>query len=172
MSDAWRLTGGRLAMAPVGWRDLEDLVRLKGDARVYALMLGGVRGRLAVMEELAAEVREWGGLGYGMWAVRALRGRFLGVTGLQVRADGRGVALRFAFWPEARGYGLASEAAALALRYGHEVAGLRRIVAVAAEGNLGSRQVLGAVGMGVADTFMRDGNVMLVYASVRGGNGP
>jgi len=31
---------------------------------------------------------------------------------------------------------------------------------------------LGAVGMGVADTFMRDGNVMLVYASVRGGNGP
>ncbi len=107
-----------------------------------------------------------------MWAVRALRGRCLGVTGLQARADGRGVALRFAFWPEARGYGLASEAAGLALRYGHEVAGLRRIVAVAAEGNLGSRQVLGGIGMVVADMFLRDGNVMLVYASVRGGTGP
>jgi RimJ/RimL family protein N-acetyltransferase len=159
-------------MAPVGVRDLEDLVRLKGDARVYASMLGGVRGRVAVMEELAEEVREWGGLGYGMWAVRALRGRFLGVTGLQARADGRGVALRFAFWPEARGYGLASEAAGLALRYGHEVAGLPRIVAVAAESNLGSRQVLGAIGMVARESFIRNENVMLVFSSLRGATGP
>jgi RimJ/RimL family protein N-acetyltransferase len=131
-----------------------------------------VRGRVAVAAELAEEVRGWGEFGYGLWAVRAVRGRFLGVTGLQARADGRGVALRLAFWPEARGSGLASEAAGLALRYGHDNAGLRRIVAVAAEDNLGSRQVLGAVGMGLVETFVRDGRTMLVYASVRSGTVP
>jgi RimJ/RimL family protein N-acetyltransferase len=82
------------------------------------------------------------------------------------------VALRFAFWPEARGYGLASEAAGLALRYGHEVAGLPRIVAVAAESNLGSRQVLGAIGMVARESFIRNENVMLVFSSLRGATGP
>ncbi|HVE20809.1 MAG TPA: GNAT family N-acetyltransferase [Acidocella sp.] len=163
----WNLTTARLRMTPVGYRDLPDLTALKGDPRAYALMLGGVRGPVQVAEELAQEIRDWGAHGYGMWAVRALRGRFLGVTGLMARADGRGVALRFAFWPEARGVGLAREAAGAALNYAHDSAGLARVVAVAREDNFASRTVLGSIGMAEVERFTRDGVLLLVYQSIR-----
>ena len=67
------------------------------------------------------------------------------------------MSLRFAFRPQARGQGLASEAAAAALRFGHERAGLARIVAVARESNFASRMVLGSIGMIVCERFERDG---------------
>jgi RimJ/RimL family protein N-acetyltransferase len=164
---AWNLTSGRLRMAPVGYWDLQDLVALKGDPQAYGQMLGGVRGPVQVAEELAQEIQDWGKYGYGMWSVRALRGRFLGVTGLMHRPDGRGVAIRYAFWPQARGVGLASEAAGMALNYAHGVAGLERVIGVAAEQNLASRTVLGAIGMVEVDQFIRNGTLLLVYQSVR-----
>lgn len=164
---AWSLVTGRLRMSPVGYWDLRDLVALKGDPRAYAQMLGGVRGPQQTAEELAQDIRDWSAFGYGMWSVRALRGRFLGLTGLMHRPDGRGVALRFAFWPEARGIGMASEAASMALTYAHGTAGLERVIAVAREDNLGSRTVLGSIGMVEVERFTRDGVELLVYQSVR-----
>jgi RimJ/RimL family protein N-acetyltransferase len=154
-------------MSPVGYWDLRDIVALKGDPRAFAQMLGGVRGPVQAAEELAQDVRDWAQFGYGMWSVRALRGRFLGLTGLMHRPDGRGIGLRFAFWPEARGVGLASEAASMALNYAHDVAGLERVVAVAREDNLGSRAVLGSIGMVEIEHFTRDGVLLFVYQSVR-----
>ena len=44
----------------------------------------------------------WGRHGFGIWAIYEAS-RFAGITGLQHRTDGRGVALRFALWPEAQG---------------------------------------------------------------------
>jgi RimJ/RimL family protein N-acetyltransferase len=163
----WNLTTARLRMTPVGYRDLPDLTALKGDPRAYALMLGGVRNPVQVAEDLAQEIRDWGAHGYGMWAVRALRGRFLGVTGLMARADGRGVALRFAFWPEVRGVGLARESAGAALNYAHGTLGLERVVAVAREDNFASRTVLGSIGMTEVERFTRDEVLLLVYQSFR-----
>src|ERR1700712_6055394 len=89
-------------------------------------MQGGVRGHTQTAEDLAQDVVAWGRYGFGIWAIRE-DGRFLGITGLEHRADGRGVALRFALWPEAQGRGLAREATYAALRYGHDQAALRRI---------------------------------------------
>ncbi len=167
---AWVLDTARLRMAPVGHWDLRDLVALKGDPLAFAQMLGGVRGPVRVAEELAEEIQDWGRYGYGMWSVRAVRGRFLGITGLMHRPDGRGVGLRFAFWPQARGVGLASEAAGAALNYAHDVAGLVRVVGVAAEHNFASRMVLGSIGMVEVERFERDGISRLVYQSVRVSN--
>jgi RimJ/RimL family protein N-acetyltransferase len=73
-----------------------------------------------------------------------------------------------AFTPESRGQGLAREAAGAALRFAHDVAGLRRVVAVAREANIGSRTVLGAIGMRESDAFMRGAERMLEFESVRG----
>jgi RimJ/RimL family protein N-acetyltransferase len=95
---------------------------------------------------------------------------FLGITGLMHRQDGHGVALRFALWPEAQGAGLAREAASAALFFAHDQAGLARVVAVARVENYGSRIVLGAVGMAEAGRFMRDGNLLVLYQSVRSQN--
>jgi len=57
------------------------------------------------------------------------------------------------------------EAARAALRYGHDQAGLARIVAVARASNTGSRQVLGGIGMVEAERFVQGGHEMVLYES-------
>ena len=174
---------GRLLLRPVQPADGPELAALKADPRVYAMMLGGVRTPEQSAAELAADMADWARRGVGMWSVRALdpalddtlwwlpggkpgQPPLLGTTGIHERPDGRGTALRFAFRPECRGQGLAREAAGAALRYAHDRAGLRRVVAVAKEGNLASRTVLGAIGMRECGSFLRDGDVVLLYESL------
>ncbi len=153
-------------MRPVTGLDLADLVRLKADPRAFAIMLGGVRSALRTAEELAVEMALWGRRGFGMWALHAAwDGRFVGTAGLMERTDGRGVALRFALVPHEHGHGYATEAAAASLRYAHERAHLPRVVAVARADNIGSRNVLGAIGMREAERFVRDGWEMVMCVS-------
>ena len=167
MSPLWIVHTARLVLTPVGGADLPELVSIKSDPRVFAIMLGGVRTPRQTAEELAADVAAWGANGFGMWAIRERPGRgFVGITGLEQRPDGRGVALRFALWPEAQGRGLAREAAGAALRFGHQQAGLQRIVAVARENNFASRMVLGGIGMTVCGSFEQNGYRMITYESV------
>ena len=169
MSPRWTLRTGRLLLQPVSGGDLADLRAIKSDPRVFAVMLGGVRDPVRTAEELAEDVVAWGRHGHGMWSIRERRdGAFVGITGLEHRPDGRGVALRFALWPEAQGRGLAREAASAALRYGHDVAGLGRIVAVARANNFASRTVLGAIGMRECETFVQAGQAMVLYESLSG----
>jgi RimJ/RimL family protein N-acetyltransferase len=159
---------GRLTMRPVAYRDLADLTALKADPRAYAMMLGGVRTPRECAEELAADISAWGARGIGLWAVReAPNDAFVGMAGIRERGDGRGMALRFAFWPEARGHGLAREAASAAIRFGHDQIGLPRIIAVAREANTASCMVLSSIGMREEpkESFLREGYRMLVYAS-------
>jgi RimJ/RimL family protein N-acetyltransferase len=166
VNPAWTLRTARLVLTPVGGADLPDLQAIKADARVFAIMLGGVRNAQQTAEELARDVVAWGRDGFGIWVIRdaATRG-FVGITGLEPRPDGRGVALRFALWPDAQGRGLAREAASAALRFGHDQARLRRIIAVARETNIASRTVLGGIGMTACDSFIQLGHRMVVYVS-------
>jgi RimJ/RimL family protein N-acetyltransferase len=160
------LRTARLVLTPVSGTDLADLQAIKSDPRVFAVMLGGVRTPEQTAGELAEDVIAWGANGFGIWAVRERGTAFAGITGLETRPDGRGVALRFALWPEAQGRGLAREAAGAALRFGHERAGLRRIVAVARENNFPSRTVLGSIGMTECSGFIQQGWRMVLYESV------
>jgi RimJ/RimL family protein N-acetyltransferase len=164
------LRTARLVMTPVSGADLADLRAIKADPRAFAIMLGGVRNAAETAEDLARDVIAWGEHGYGIWAVRE-DNRFVGITGLEDRSDGRGVALRFALWPEAQGRGLAREAAGAALRFGHDQAGLRRIVAVARESNFASRTVLGGIGMVPYEEFVQNGHAMILYESIIRGSG-
>ena len=167
MSPFWIVRTARLVLTPVSGADLPDLIALKGDARVFGIMLGGVRSAAQTVDELAEEVACWGANGWGIWCVRGRdNAQFVGITGFMHRPDGRGVALRFALWPEAQGLGLAREAAGAALRYGHETAGLARIVAVARASNFASRTVLGGIGMTKADDFVQGGHAMVLYESL------
>ena len=158
---------GRLVLSPVSWQDLPDLQALKGDPLVFGQMLGGVRSPGQVAEELAQDIAFWPAHGLGMWLARDAPDRAaLGLTGVHKRPDGRGMGLRFAFRPETRGRGLAREAAGAALRFAHDQAGLRRLVAVTRDSNFSSRVLLGAIGMRPCGTFERDGHPMLVFESV------
>jgi RimJ/RimL family protein N-acetyltransferase len=167
MNPTWIVRTARLVLTPVGGADLPELRAIKSDPRVFAVMLGGIRNAVQAAEELAEEVIAWGANGFGMWAIREIAtGQFVGITGLEHRSDGRGVALRFALWPEAQGRGMAREAAGAALRFGHQQAGLRRIVAVARENNTASRMVLGGIGMTACTGFVQQGYSMVLYESV------
>lgn len=162
-----RLRTARLVLDPVCWTDLADMERLKGDPRAYAMMLGGVLAPARVAEEMARDVALWSREGVGIFTIRrADTGAFCGMTGVHERPDGRGLGLRFALVPEAKGRGFAREAAAAALAFTHNE-GIERVVAVARESNIASRGILGGIGMRVAGQFERDGNPMLLYESIR-----
>jgi RimJ/RimL family protein N-acetyltransferase len=167
MNPAWVLRTARLVLTPVGGADLPELRAFKADPSVFAIMQGGVRNPGQAADDLGNDVMNWGRLGYGIWAVRE-SGRFVGITGLEQRPDGRGVAIRFAVTNDAQGRGLAREAAFAALRFGHERARLKRIIAVARETNFGSRTVLGSIGMRPAETFPQRGHTMILYESLVG----
>ncbi len=156
---------GRLVLAPVGWPDLADMVALKGNAGAFGMMLGGVRSPVQATDEMADDIAFWARRRVGIFTVRE-GGLFQGMTGLHERPDGRGLSLRFAIWPHARGRGIAREAAAAALRFAHDQ-GERRVIAVARESNFASRTILGGIGMTVAGSFERDGYAMLMYESLR-----
>jgi RimJ/RimL family protein N-acetyltransferase len=161
------LSTPRLSLLPPGREHLEELIRLKADERVFGYMLHGVRSPERTREELEDDIDFWLVRGYGTWSVfERGSGDFLGICGLMERPDGRGVALRFALWPECRGKGYAREAAAAALEFGHR-AGLSRIIAVARESNLPSRAVLADIGMREAGEFQHQGHRMVVFESVR-----
>lgn len=154
-------------LLPVGLENLPELVRLKSDSRVFAAMLHGVRTPQRTREELEDDIAFWQVRGYGTWAVHAMADEsFLGIAGLMERPDGRGVALRYALWPEVRGHGYAREAAGAALAFGHR-AGLPRVIAVARESNLPSRSVLTDIGMAECGEYPYQGHRMLVFESLR-----
>jgi RimJ/RimL family protein N-acetyltransferase len=157
-----------LLLTPVGWRDLPALTSLKSDPAVFAQMLGGVRDPAQTAREMAEDISFWAAHGVGMWTVREIGQEvMLGLTGIHERPDGRGMGLRFAFVPAARGRGFAREAAGAALRYAHETAGVKRVVAVTKESNFDSRTVLGSIGLRPVEQFVRAGEPMLLFASER-----
>jgi RimJ/RimL family protein N-acetyltransferase len=161
-----------MVMRPVAGIDAAPIAALKADPQVFAMMLGGVRDGRQAAAELAEDIRAWGAHGIGLWSARDSETEaFYGVAGIVHRHDGRGMALRFAFWPEARGHGLAREAAVAALRFAQDRAGLSRVIAVARESNTASRMLLASIGMREEPekAFWRDGYHMLVHASEPGG---
>jgi RimJ/RimL family protein N-acetyltransferase len=154
----------RLHLRPVSAADLPGLHALKADPMVFGQMLGGIRNPWQVADDLAEDITTWARFGIGMFAIHE-DGAFMGITGIHERPDGRGLALRFAVWPEARGRGVAREAATAVLRYAHDRIGIARLIAVARADNFGSRMVLGSIGMRECDAFIRAGHVMLVFES-------
>jgi RimJ/RimL family protein N-acetyltransferase len=160
------ITTERLSLLPPAPEQLPDLIRLKADARVFGLMLHGVRTPARTREELEDDIEFWQVRGYGTWSVFVRgSGEFLGICGLMERPDGRGVALRYALWPECRGKGYAREAARAALVFGH-AAGLKRIIAVARYTNHASRAVMTDIGMLACSDFVYRGEAMLVFESL------
>ena len=161
------ITTARLSLRPVAPEHLDDLIRLKADARVFGTMLHGVRTPLRAREEAEDDAEFWLVRGYGIWSVfERGTGDFLGIAGLMERPDGRGVALRYALWPECRGKGYAREAARAALAFGH-AAGVARVIAVTRETNRASRAVLADIGMRACGEFHNAGHRMLVHESLR-----
>jgi len=86
--------------------------------------------------------------GFGLWLV-ALKGSNtpIGICGFLKRETLSDVDIGFAFLPPYRSQGYAFESADAVMDYGRKVLGLRRVVAITNEDNIGSVRVLEKIGM-------------------------
>ena len=89
--------------------------------------------------------------GHGLYGV-ALKesGELIGISGLLRRDEYQDIDLGYAFLPEHRGGGYASEAGAAVLRIASGVIGAKKVIALVAPGNAASIRVLEKLGFGAS----------------------
>jgi ribosomal-protein-alanine N-acetyltransferase len=112
--------------------------------------------------------------GFSVWAVEAKRaGQLIGHCGLAHLLGRSEIELVYAIGKAHWGQGLASEAAAAALRYGFETLRLERILALAYPENLPSQRVMQKIGMQYECVTERYYNAQLVlYSQTREAHQP
>ena len=136
-----------------GWRDddLDGLAAINADPEVMRYILdGSVRDREQSAAGLGKMRRDWAEQGFGLFAVER-RGELIGWAGLAVPAFlpevlpavEIGWRLGRRFW----GHGYATEAAAAALRFGFEEAGLDRVISIRHVENTRSARVMEKLGL-------------------------
>ncbi|MFF9162275.1 GNAT family N-acetyltransferase [Streptomyces longwoodensis] len=137
------------------WRedDVGPMAAVNGDPEVMRWIRdGGVLDERQTRARIRAWEHEWESRGFGLFAVEVrATGELAGFTGLSVPeylpevlpAVEVGWRLGRPHW----GRGLATEAAAAAVRFGFEECGLQRIVSIAQAGNDASRRVMAKLGM-------------------------
>lgn len=109
----------RLILRQVAVGDLDEVVRLHEDPEVARFM--GTPDREWLVEWVEGSDREWAELGYGRMAIldRA-SGAFLGRTGLKRWPQFEETEVGWALRPEARGTGVATEAARAVLEWSEQ----------------------------------------------------
>ncbi|ONI72451.1 GNAT family N-acetyltransferase [Kribbella sp. ALI-6-A] len=137
------------------WReeDVAPMAAVNADPEVMRWIRdGSVRDEEQTREGIQAWEREWESEGFGLFAVEIRStGELAGFTGLSVPhflpeilpAVEVGWRLGRSHW----GAGLATEAAAAAVRFGFEQRGLERIVSIAQVGNDASERIMIKLGM-------------------------
>ncbi|MFF4653393.1 GNAT family N-acetyltransferase [Streptomyces sp. NPDC001380] len=137
------------------WReeDVAPMAAVHADPEVMRWIRdGGVRDERQTRDGIRAWESEWESQGFGLFAVEIRStGELAGFTGLSVPrflpevlpAVEVGWRLGRSHW----GRGLATEAAAAAVRFGFEERGLERIVSIAQVGNHASERVMAKLGM-------------------------
>lgn len=137
------------------WReeDVAPMAAINADPEVMRWIRdGSVRDEQQTRDGIQAWENEWEARGFGLFAVEIrTTGELAGFTGLSVPAFlpeilpavEVGWRLGRSHW----GQGLATEAAAAAVRFGFEERGLERIVSVAQVGNDASERIMSKLGM-------------------------
>jgi RimJ/RimL family protein N-acetyltransferase len=119
MSSTFSLETKRLRLRPADAGDIDEMVALHDDPLVARYM--GVRDRAWYEARIEASAAEWAQRGHGLTAVIARGdGRFLGRTGFKYWPQFDETELGWVLRPEARGQGIATEAAGAVLRWGFE----------------------------------------------------
>jgi RimJ/RimL family protein N-acetyltransferase len=117
MSSTDSIETERLLLRPVQPDDLDELVRLHEDPAVAHFIGSPTRDWLA--DRIGWSREEWTERGHGMLAILdRTDGAFLGRTGLKYWPQFEETELGWVLQPEARGRGIATEAAGAALRWG------------------------------------------------------
>lgn len=116
MSSTFSIETERLLLRPVEPDDLDELVRLHEDSAVAHYI--GTPSREWLAERIGWSREEWAERGHGLLAIVDSSGGFLGRTGLKYWPQFGETELGWVLQPEARGRGVATEAAGAVLRWG------------------------------------------------------
>jgi ribosomal-protein-alanine N-acetyltransferase len=146
------LETARLRLRPFVSGDLAAHGRIYADPEVTRYLAGGPYRGDAARERSERTVRRfvdhWAARGFGVWAVLERQsGAFLGQCGLNTIDETGETEILWALDRAAWGRGLATEAAAAALRWAFAVAALPAVIAVAAPANVASHRVMEKIGM-------------------------
>jgi ribosomal-protein-alanine N-acetyltransferase len=108
----------------------------------------------------------WRKHNFGVWAVVYKNNqKLIGHCGLKFLANTTEIQIGYLLFKSYWGRGLGTEAASAALKYGFEVAQLKRVVAIAKPENIASRRVMEKIGMKYEkDAYYYDNDV--VYYSL------
>jgi RimJ/RimL family protein N-acetyltransferase len=167
MSSPFSIETERLRLRAVTWDDLEQLVRLHDDPLVARYM--GARDREWYEWRVGASLEEWVERGHGFVSIFDSSGeRFLGRTGLKYWPGFDETELGWVLRPEARGQGLATEAAGAVLRWGFEQFDPPYITAMIRPDNAASIAVAGRLGMKPKRSDELLGDPVTVYSVNRG----
>lgn len=150
------LTTDRLILRPFRAADLDAHAAMNADPRVMEF-IDEVQDRAAAFRSMCAYLGHWHLRGHGPWAVEeGATGAFIGRAGVMRMEPWTEVEVAFALAPSAWGKGYATEMAARALRYAHEVVRARGVVSLIMAGNAGSIRVVERLGA----RYARDAGIL------------
>jgi ribosomal-protein-alanine N-acetyltransferase len=147
--------------------DLHALAALRSDPDVIKYVGSGRRESIGEVQALLAKVIAHSEQhGFAPWGlIDKATGKLIGWCGLKYLEDTAEVEIAYGLAKEYWGKGLASEAAAAAMKYGFDRLRVNRIVAVAWPENIASMRVLEKLGMRREATLYK--GVMLYYTMSR-----
>lgn len=152
----------RIRLTPLCPADAADLVRLYTDPVVRAYLGGPISKEAAVKR---AELEVGAHRETPLWVIRTQRaGQFAGVVSFDQHHDGVDIEVSYELLPEHFGKGYATEALTLALHYGKNVMGLRRVIAETQSRNLASIRLLKRIGMTLERELTRFNEPQSIYA--------
>jgi GNAT superfamily N-acetyltransferase len=144
------ITSARLTLRHLGMADASFILDLLNQ-ETFIRHIGdkGVRNLGDACDYLAnGPVASYRRFGFGLYLASLRAGDIpIGICGLVKRESLADVDVGFAFLPQYCGRGLATEAAAAVLDYGHSVLGLERIVGITGLENHASIAVLQKIGL-------------------------
>jgi len=168
------LATARLDLRAFEPRDLDDIVRLDGDAHVMRYIADGRALARATVERNFARVLRYPSLNAMLGAWRASRrdtGAFVGWFSLKYAGTSTDIEIGYRLLPAAWGRGYATEGAAAMRDHGFGPVGLARIIGITHPGNVASQRVLGKIGMrdeGWGRYYDRDLRLFAIEARARG----
>lgn len=157
----------RLHVRRIAAVDLDAMVAVYGDAENMRWVGDGKPLPRADCERwIEITRRNYEARGYGMFAVvLSASGETVGFCGLVHPANQETAELKYAYRPECRGLGYATEAAAALLGYGARALGIAEVIATVAPENGASHRVLDKLGMRRATPRRNDdGSITDVFA--------
>ena len=128
--------------------DLDAYARLCADPEVMRYLGGRPFTRAQSEQQMRGFMEHWDAHGFGLWAVDHFDDhRFIGFIGLSTHTWFPGVEVGWRLDRDYWGRGLATEGAAVSLRFGFEELGLDRIVSIHPPENVRSRRVMEKSGL-------------------------